>query len=71
MLNGVSVARLTMAAPGPRLVALSHGLSALFYVPAALLGTWCGLGWYCRLSDAQFRTIVNLLLITSGVALAL
>jgi uncharacterized membrane protein YfcA len=67
----LALAAISGAAPGPRLIAFSHGLSALFYVPAALLGTWCGLGWYSRLSDAQFRTIVNLLLIASGVALAL
>jgi uncharacterized membrane protein YfcA len=41
----------------------------LIYVPAALLGTWCGLGWYSRLSDGQFRAAVNLLLIGSGAAL--
>src|SRR5262249_29125286 len=67
----LALAAISSAAPGPRLLAFSHGLNALFYVPAALLGTWCGIGWYSRLSDAQFRTIVNLLLIASGVALAL
>ena len=41
----------------------------LIYVPPALLGTWCGLGWYGRLSDGQFRAAVNLLLIGSGAAL--
>ena len=67
----LALAAISWAAPGPRLVTLFHGFSALFYVPAALLGTWCGLGWYSLLSDAQFRTIVNLLLIASGLALAL
>jgi hypothetical protein len=67
----LALAAISWAAPGPRLATLSHGFSALFYVPAALLGTWCGLGWYSLLSDAQFRTIVNLLLIASGMALAL
>jgi uncharacterized membrane protein YfcA len=67
----LTLAAISWAASGPRLIAVSGGLGALFYVPAALLGTWCGLGCYSRLSDAQFRTIVNLLLIASGVALAL
>jgi uncharacterized protein len=49
----------------------SQNLNALFYVPAALLGTWCGLGWYQRLSDKQFAIIVNMLLITSGFAFLL
>lgn len=67
----LALAAISWAAPGPSLVTLSRGLDTLFYVPAALLGTWCGLGWYSRLSDAQFRKIVNLLLISSGLALAL
>jgi len=29
-------------------------------------GTWCGLGWYRRRSDAQFAKIMNLLLIAAG-----
>jgi uncharacterized membrane protein YfcA len=49
----------------------SQNLNALLYVPAALLGTWCGLGWYRRLSDRQFAIIVNALLITSGFAFLL
>jgi uncharacterized membrane protein YfcA len=67
----LALVTISWAAPASRLVTLSDGLSNLFYVPAALLGTWCGLGWYSRLSDSQFRKIVNLLLIASGVALAL
>ena len=67
----LALAAISWAAPGPRSPGLSQGFVTLFYVPAALLGTWCGLGWYSRLSDAQFRTIVNLLLIASGIALAL
>src|SRR5262249_43328067 len=67
----LALAAISWAASGPRSLALSQGLSGLFYVPAALLGTWCGLGWYSRLSDAQFRKIINLLLIASGIALAL
>ena len=43
----------------------------LIFVPAALLGTWCGLGWYRRLSDAQFAKVVNLLLIAAGFGLIL
>jgi uncharacterized protein len=67
----LALAAISWAASGPRSLALSQGLSPLFYLPAALLGTWCGLGWYSRLSDAQFRKIINLLLIASGIALAL
>ncbi len=40
------------------------------YVPAALLGTWCGLALFARLTDRQFGMAVNLLLIVSGVGLA-
>jgi uncharacterized protein len=47
------------------------GAEALLFVPAALLGTWCGLGCYHRLSDAQFAIVVNGLLIASGVSLVL
>jgi uncharacterized membrane protein YfcA len=46
-------------------------VTPLIFVPAALLGTWCGLGWYRRLSDAQFAKIVNLLLIAAGFGLIL
>jgi uncharacterized protein len=49
----------------------TDALGALVYVPAALLGTWCGLGCYRRFSDAQFSLVVNVLLIVSGIALAL
>ncbi len=49
----------------------SLGLSSLMYVPAALLGTWCGLAWYRKLSDAQFRIVVNMLLIVAGAGLVL
>jgi uncharacterized protein len=57
------------AAAGPHHGLHSIGWGALSYVPAALLGTWCGLGWYRRLSDAQFSRVVNFLLIASGTAL--
>ncbi len=46
-------------------------LAPLIFVPAALLGTWCGLGCYRRLSDAQFAKVVNLLLIAAGFGLIL
>jgi len=42
---------------------------ALSYVPAALLGTWCGLAIFQRLTDMQFARFVNLLLVVSGVGL--
>ncbi len=41
------------------------------YVPAALLGTWCGLAVFRRLTNQQFTSAVNLLLIVSGIGLAL
>lgn len=49
----------------------SSGLdpAAWAYVPAALLGTWCGLALFTRLTDRQFRVAVNLLLIVSGIGL--
>jgi len=47
------------------------GYGEFAYVPAALIGTWFGLGIFGRLSDRQFAITVNLLLITSGVGLFL
>jgi uncharacterized membrane protein YfcA len=44
-------------------------LSILSYIPGALLGTWCGLGIFRRLTDRQFAGSVNLLLIASGIGL--
>ncbi len=41
----------------------------LSYVPGALLGTWCGLAIFRRMSDRQFASSVNALLIASGVGL--
>jgi uncharacterized protein len=46
-----------------------YNLGAWACVLPALLGTWCGLGWYRRLSDAQFAAVVNALLIASGAGL--
>jgi hypothetical protein len=43
----------------------------LSYVPAALLGTLCGLAVFRRLSDLQFAACVNLLLIASGLGMLL
>lgn len=62
---------LFLVAARPGYDGFSRDLNALFYVPAALLGTWCGLGWYRRLSDTQFAIIVDALLITSGLAFLL
>lgn len=47
------------------------GLPALdfAYVPAAIVGTWCGLAVFARLSDRQFGAAINLLLIASGTGL--
>jgi hypothetical protein len=48
------------------------GLSAAAwtFVPAALLGTFCGLAIFRCLSERQFTIAVNLLLILSGLGLA-
>jgi uncharacterized protein len=44
-------------------------LPTLSYVPGALLGSWCGIGIFRRLTDRQFTFSVNLLLIASGIGL--
>ena len=46
-------------------------LSTIIYVPGALLGTWCGIAIFRRLTDSQFARAVNLLLIASGLGLLL
>ncbi len=59
------------------LIAISHrsaansaiDLKTLAYVPGAVLGTWCGIAIFRRLSDRQFTRLVNLLLIVSGAGL--
>ena len=43
----------------------------LAYVPLGLAGTQLGLRLYGRLSERQFRIVVNALLIVSGLALVL
>lgn len=43
----------------------------LFCVPAGLLGTWIGMGWFHRLSNRQFCLIVNALLAVSGLSFVL
>ena len=44
-------------------------LRTLSYMAAALLGTWCGLAIFRRLTDLQFALYVNALLIVSGIGL--
>ncbi len=44
------------------------GLGALLCVPAGLLGTWLGMGWFRRISNRQFGLMVNGLLIVSGLS---
>jgi uncharacterized membrane protein YfcA len=41
----------------------------LQFIPAALLGTWFGLGVFKRLSDRGFTLTVNVLLLVSGIGL--
>jgi uncharacterized protein len=48
---------------------LELDMMTLSYVPAALLGTWCGIAIFRRLTDLQFARLVNLLLVASGVGL--
>lgn len=47
----------------------SYDLSLLEYVPAALLGAYCGLVIFRRLNDRHFNIAIYLLLITSGISL--
>ncbi|HEV2186804.1 MAG TPA: sulfite exporter TauE/SafE family protein [Stellaceae bacterium] len=49
----------------------THGFDpqAIAYVPAALIGTWCGIAVYRRLTERQFAHSVNALLVVSGLGL--
>jgi uncharacterized membrane protein YfcA len=49
----------------------TYDLSMMTYVPAALLGAYCGLAIFRRLGDAHFNVVINALLMISGVALFL
>jgi hypothetical protein len=42
----------------------------LIGLPAVLLGTWLGLKLYGRLDEAAFRKVVLIVLLVSGVVLA-
>jgi uncharacterized membrane protein YfcA len=46
-----------------------YDISLLEYVPAALLGAYCGLRIFKRLNDRHFSVVTYLMLIVSGVAL--
>jgi len=48
-----------------------HGLdlASIEFVPAALLGTWFGLGIFRQMSDRSFVLTVNVLLLASGLGL--
>lgn len=48
---------------------MGMNIETFSYLPAALLGTWCGIAIFRRLTDLQFARSVNLLLIASGVGL--
>ena len=41
----------------------------LTYLPVSLIGTWCGLAVFRRLTDRQFAIALNALLIISGIGL--
>ena len=47
------------------------GLADAIYMPAALLGTWCGMMGYARLSDRQFSIVINAFLMISGFSFIL
>lgn len=62
----VMIQCVTPAMAGPGL-----GAAAWTFIPAALLGTCCGLAIFKCLTDTQFARAVNLLLMASGFGLAL
>ena len=64
----VSVAAL-YAAGGGSVNRLAPDLATFAYVPAALLGTAVGLSVFRRLSDRQFASVVNALLVASGLGM--
>ncbi|HZH46351.1 MAG TPA: TSUP family transporter [Roseococcus sp.] len=59
---------LHLLAPAHQGAALD-GAALLLVVPPAALGTLCGLAVYARLSDRQYGSAVNLLLLASGLAM--
>lgn len=65
VLTLAAVTAMAPSAPGFGIAA-----TAWAFVPAALLGTCCGLAFYKRLSDGQFTVAVNLLLIVAGLGLS-
>jgi uncharacterized membrane protein YfcA len=67
----LALVALTLGAGDARLEPAAVVHNAILYVPATLLGTWCGLGLYRRLNQAHFAAAVNVLLIAAGAALAL
>ncbi len=44
-------------------------LMTIAYIPAAVLGTWCGIAIFKRLTDLQFARWVNILIVVSGFGL--
>jgi uncharacterized membrane protein YfcA len=49
----------------------SFDASYLMFIPASLLGTLIGLGFYRRLSDLQFARAVNVMLLIAGLSYVL
>ena len=47
-------------------ISSSMDLMTIVYIPAAALGTWCGIAIFKRLTDSQFAWWVNILLVVSG-----
>lgn len=68
LMQGLGLALIRLMQPAH---AAAHPLGAatLAFIPAALLGTWCGLSIFGRLSDRAFTLCVNLLLLASGLTL--
>lgn len=58
-----------IALGGAGVVTASTGIAFLICLPAVIVGTWLGHKLYRRVDDQQFRRIVLLLLLMSGVAL--
>jgi uncharacterized protein len=58
-----------LALGGAGVITKQVGLAFVICLPAVVIGTWLGHKLYRRIDDQQFRRIVLLLLLMSGVAL--
>ena len=70
IMQPIALVVITLMRPAaPTAAALDWKIVA--FVPAALLGTWFGLGIFTRLSDRQFEFAGSALLVLSGIGLVL